>query len=89
PASGPPPATPRPIPCFGGYTISAHNEARPPRRQWVICGWLALIVMRRIAAPMIGGMVTSTALTLAVIPAIYFIWRRRELSRAADSGIRT
>ncbi|MGE3527715.1 MAG: efflux RND transporter permease subunit, partial [Gemmatimonadales bacterium] len=46
-------------------------------------------VMRRIAAPMIGGMVTSTALTLAVIPAIYFIWRRRGLSRAADGGIRS
>jgi len=32
-------------------------------------------VMKRIAAPMIGGMVTSTILTLAVIPAIYAIWR--------------
>ncbi len=31
--------------------------------------------MRRIAAPMIGGMVTSTILTLIVIPAIYAIWR--------------
>ena len=28
-------------------------------------------VMRRIAAPMIGGMVSSTLLTLIVIPAIY------------------
>ncbi len=33
--------------------------------------------MRRIAAPMIGGMVTSTVLTLIVIPAIYAIWKRR------------
>jgi Cu(I)/Ag(I) efflux system membrane protein CusA/SilA len=32
-------------------------------------------VMKRIAAPMIGGMVTSTILTLAVIPAIYALWR--------------
>jgi len=31
--------------------------------------------MKRIAAPMIGGMVTSTALTLIVIPAIYVMWR--------------
>jgi len=31
--------------------------------------------MKRIAAPMIGGMVTSTILTLAVIPAIYALWR--------------
>ena len=33
--------------------------------------------MRRIAAPMIGGMVTSTILTLIVIPAIYAIWKGR------------
>ena len=32
-------------------------------------------VMKRIAAPMIGGMVTTTLLTLLVIPAIYIIWR--------------
>ncbi|HSF08496.1 MAG TPA: efflux RND transporter permease subunit [Nitrospirales bacterium] len=30
-------------------------------------------VMKRIAAPMIGGMVTATALTLLIIPVIYFI----------------
>ena len=36
-------------------------------------------VMKRIAAPMIGGMVTSTILTLAVIPAIYTLWRGREI----------
>jgi Cu(I)/Ag(I) efflux system membrane protein CusA/SilA len=28
---------------------------------------------------MIGGMVTATVLTLLVIPAIYFIWRQRQL----------
>jgi Cu(I)/Ag(I) efflux system membrane protein CusA/SilA len=32
-------------------------------------------VMRRIAAPMIGGMISSTVLTLAVIPAVYSLWR--------------
>jgi copper/silver efflux system protein len=36
-------------------------------------------VMKRIAAPMIGGMVTSTILTLAVIPAIYAMWRGRQM----------
>jgi copper/silver efflux system protein len=40
-------------------------------------------VMKRIAAPMIGGMVTSTILTLAVIPAIYALWRGWELKRKA------
>jgi Cu(I)/Ag(I) efflux system membrane protein CusA/SilA len=32
-------------------------------------------VMKRIAAPMIGGMVSSVLLTLVVIPAVYYIWR--------------
>jgi Cu(I)/Ag(I) efflux system membrane protein CusA/SilA len=36
-------------------------------------------VMKRIAAPMIGGMVTATILTLLVIPALYLIWRRKEV----------
>jgi len=36
-------------------------------------------VMKRIAAPMIGGMVTSTVLTLLIIPAIYALWRERQL----------
>ena len=35
-------------------------------------------VMQRIAAPMIGGMITSTILTLVVIPVLYFLWRRRQ-----------
>ena len=38
-------------------------------------------VMKRIAAPMFGGMVTSTVLTLIVIPAIYVVWRRRQICR--------
>jgi Cu(I)/Ag(I) efflux system membrane protein CusA/SilA len=37
-------------------------------------------VMRRIAAPMIGGMISSTALTLLVIPAIYALWKEREIA---------
>ncbi len=46
-------------------------------------------VMQRIAAPMVGGMVTSTVLTLVVIPVIYFIWRRRGLRRAAEPSVAT
>ncbi len=40
--------------------------------------------MKRIAAPMVGGMVTSTILTLVVIPAIYSLWKERGLARAAS-----
>jgi len=37
-------------------------------------------VMRRIAAPMVGGMVSATMLTLIVIPAVFLLWKRRGLS---------
>jgi len=37
-------------------------------------------VMKRIAAPMVGGMVSSTILTLVVIPAVYSLWKERELA---------
>jgi Cu(I)/Ag(I) efflux system membrane protein CusA/SilA len=36
-------------------------------------------VMKRIAAPMVGGMVTSTILTLLVIPTIYYLWKSNNL----------
>jgi copper/silver efflux system protein len=37
-------------------------------------------VMKRIATPMIGGIVTSTIMELLVFPAIFFIWRSRQFS---------
>lgn len=37
-------------------------------------------VMRRIAAPMVGGMVSATLLTLIVIPAVYYLWENYKLS---------
>ncbi len=40
-------------------------------------------VMKRIAALMVGGVVTSTILELIIYPAIYVIWKERELSGAA------
>jgi Cu(I)/Ag(I) efflux system membrane protein CusA/SilA len=45
-------------------------------------------VMRRIAAPMIGGLVSSFILELIVYPAIYAVWKRRVLrrQRAATSS---
>ena len=38
-------------------------------------------VMRRIAAPMLGGMVSATVLTLAVIPALFLLWQRQVARR--------
>ena len=45
-------------------------------------------VMRRIAAPMVGGMVSSTVLTLVVIPALYALVKEAGLRRAARSAMR-
>jgi Cu(I)/Ag(I) efflux system membrane protein CusA/SilA len=36
-------------------------------------------LMKRIAAPMIGGLVTSFLMELLVYPAIFFLWKRREV----------
>jgi Cu(I)/Ag(I) efflux system membrane protein CusA/SilA len=49
-------------------------------------------VMKRIAAPMIGGMVSSTILTLLVIPVLYALWRgwsmpARSRSRRTDASM--
>ena len=41
-------------------------------------------VMKRIATPMVGGVVTSTMMELIVYPAIFYIWRSRELGLARD-----
>jgi Cu(I)/Ag(I) efflux system membrane protein CusA/SilA len=38
-------------------------------------------VMKRIAAPMVGGLATSFLMELLVYPPIYFLWKRRSLGR--------
>lgn len=43
---------------------------------------------KRIAAPMVGGMITSAALTLVVIPAIYSLWREWQLDRTARLSVK-
>jgi Cu(I)/Ag(I) efflux system membrane protein CusA/SilA len=42
-------------------------------------------IMKRVAAPMLGGLLTSAFLTLEVIPVLYTIWRARQL-RAAQQA---
>ena len=37
-------------------------------------------LMKRIAAPMIGGLVTSFMMELLVYPAVYFLWKKKEVS---------
>jgi Cu(I)/Ag(I) efflux system membrane protein CusA/SilA len=44
-------------------------------------------VLRRIAAPMLGGLLTSAFLTLEVLPVLYTLWRVSQLGRAARMGL--
>src|SRR5260370_30631422 len=43
-------------------------------------------VMKRIATPMIGGVITSAILDLLIYPLIYVIWRKRSLPSEPPSG---
>ncbi|PWB67270.1 MAG: CusA/CzcA family heavy metal efflux RND transporter, partial [Deltaproteobacteria bacterium] len=43
-------------------------------------------VIKRIAAPMLGGLVTSFILELLVYPAIYKLWKAREMKKAEAAG---
>ena len=43
-------------------------------------------VMKRIAAPMVGGLITSFLLELLVYPTVYELWKRRHLPRAPTVG---
>lgn len=39
-------------------------------------------VMRRIAAPMVGGMITAPVVSMVLIPVMFYLWHRRKLERA-------
>jgi Cu(I)/Ag(I) efflux system membrane protein CusA/SilA len=41
--------------------------------------------MRRIAAPMVGGMISATLLTLVVIPAVFLLWKQYAIRKQAIS----
>ena len=43
-------------------------------------------VMKRIATPMVGGVITSTLMELMVYPAIFYLWRSRRLPPSPGSG---
>jgi Cu(I)/Ag(I) efflux system membrane protein CusA/SilA len=46
-------------------------------------------IMKRIAAPMVGGVITSTLLELLVYPLLYYIWRSRALGNSAQAPARS
>ncbi|TDY68393.1 LOW QUALITY PROTEIN: Cu(I)/Ag(I) efflux system membrane protein CusA/SilA [Leptospira meyeri] len=63
-----------------------------PKMMTVLSGFIGLLpimwatgsgsdLMKRIAAPMVGGLVTSFVLELLVYPAIYFLWKQKEIGQ--------
>jgi Cu(I)/Ag(I) efflux system membrane protein CusA/SilA len=43
-------------------------------------------VMKRIATPMVGGVITSVLMELAVYPVIYYIWKKRQVGEIAGKA---
>lgn len=41
-------------------------------------------VMKRIVAPMVGGLITATGLTLLVLPAIFYLWKKNTVAAKED-----
>jgi Cu(I)/Ag(I) efflux system membrane protein CusA/SilA len=79
---------------FRAITDGAVQRVRP-KLMTVMCILMGLVplmwahgagadVMRRIAAPMIGGVITSSILTLEIVPAIYSLWRGRFVKWVKD-----
>lgn len=44
-------------------------------------------VLSRLAAPMVGGMVSAVLITLLVLPAVFYLWKRNTLRMAASRGL--
>jgi Cu(I)/Ag(I) efflux system membrane protein CusA/SilA len=44
-------------------------------------------IMKRVAAPMLGGLATSAFLTLEVLPVLYTLWRSHQLRRSVRDGV--
>ena len=76
---------------LASITYGAVQRVRP-KLMTVMCILMGLVplmvargagadVMLRIAAPMVGGVITSSLLTLEIVPAIYSIWRGRQVPR--------
>jgi Cu(I)/Ag(I) efflux system membrane protein CusA/SilA len=83
--------TPRAADLYGAIMEGAVERVRPKMMTVVaiMAGLLPIMwgtgtgseVMSRIAAPMVGGMISSTVLTLVVIPAIYGLVKEWDLRR--------
>jgi Cu(I)/Ag(I) efflux system membrane protein CusA/SilA len=87
---------PGPADLYGAVMEGAVERVRPKMMTVVaiMAGLLPIMwgtgtgseVMSRIAAPMVGGMISSTVLTLAVIPALYALVKQWQLGRARPAA---
>ena len=87
---------PGPSDLYGAVMEGAVERVRPKMMTVVaiMAGLLPIMwgsgtgseVMSRIAAPMVGGMISSTILTLGVIPALYALVKQWQLKREARRG---
>jgi Cu(I)/Ag(I) efflux system membrane protein CusA/SilA len=88
---------PTAIDLYGAVVVGSVDRVRPRIMTTVaiMAGLLPILwgddtgasVMKRIAAPMVGGMISSTLLTLLVIPAVYSLWKERELVRREAQSV--
>ena len=46
-------------------------------------------VMKRIAAPMVGGMITAPLVSMVLLPVLYSLWQQRRLSTSVVSPLGT
>jgi copper/silver efflux system protein len=51
---------------------------------WAGSGEMGADVMKRIAAPMVGGILISFIMELAVYPAVYYLWKGREINHKSQ-----
>ncbi len=80
---------------FGAVVQGAGMRVRPVMMTAaaIVVGLLPILfgtgtgseVMSRIAAPMVGGMVSSVLLTLLVVPAVFYMWRKRSIKKQVIS----
>jgi len=76
---------------FNAIELGASRRVRPVlmTASATIIGLLPILyaagtgseVMRRLAAPMVGGMVTSVILTLFILPLVYLLWRKTSIKK--------
>ena len=67
-------------------TVTSSQDRRTDRGRPLWATGSGANVMKRIAAPMVGGLLSSAFLTLELIPVVYTYWRYAQLKRSQHTG---